>query len=143
MTLKILFNNINSFNSKKYQIFNCIENLNINCALFAETKLKDIINYRNWQTINKAGNILNKNIRGGQLVLCNPNLKMIKANSPQINNAANGCIHFCISFKNDFLHIFNVYIHPLSLIEETIFTMASIYKYSLIIGDFNAGNNAK
>lgn len=41
------------------------------------------------------------------------------------------------------LHIFTVYIHPNSNIEESIFIMASLYTYVIIVGDFNINNVTK
>ena len=62
---------------------------------------------------------------------------MGKENPPRINNLLNNCIHFTLPFQNEKLHVFLVYIHPNSIIEDTIFTKAALYKFSIIIGDFN------
>lgn len=138
-TLKILYTNVNSYMPKKYLINNIIENLNINCALFVESKTKEGSNtkYRNWSSIQRNGNIVNNNARGGSLIQVHPSLKMGKANSPRVNNPLNEVTHFTIPFQNNLLHIFLVYIHPTSKIEENLFIMASRFKYAIIIGDFN------
>lgn len=64
-------------------------------------------------------------------------------NAPRINNPLNDCLHFAVPFKEEFLHVFLVYIHPTLPIEENIFAMAARMKYSLIIGDFNVNNPTK
>ncbi|KAL3279341.1 hypothetical protein HHI36_016848 [Cryptolaemus montrouzieri] len=68
---------------------------------------------------------------------------MRKRNAPRINNPLNDSIHFIIPIENDELHIFLIYNHPTSYLEETILNMAVNYKYSLIIGDFNINNSKK
>lgn len=143
-SVKLLFNNINFFQPKKHLVFNYIKNNNISCALFVEAKVRvdQTVEYRNWSIINKPGIIINRNTRGGKLVLCHTSVNMSNANSPRINNPLNGCIHFSIPFQDD-NDIFNVYIHPNSIIKETIFTMASLFKYALIIGNFNININSK
>lgn len=96
-----------------------------------------MVQYKNWDSIHQPGNIINRNLRGGSLVQIHPDLKMGKSNAPRINNPLNNAIHFTIPFKNDYLHVFLVYIHPTSDIEESIYIMASQHKYALMIGDFN------
>ena len=54
----------------------------------------------------------------------------------------NETLHMSIPFQGEKLHIFLVYNHPNSRIEDTIFTKAALYKYAIIIGDFNI-NRAK
>lgn len=141
----ILYANINSYTGKKHLINNYIENNNVQCAMFVETKTKKDSNtsYRDWNTLRYDGNQLHNHARGGSLVQTHPNLKMGKANPPRINNPLNECLHFTIPFLEDKLHIFLVYIHPHSRIEENVFTMSTLYKYSLIVGDFNVNNRAK
>lgn len=136
--IKIVYNNINSYIPKKQVINNFIEKNEIQCAMFVEAKIKEeqLITYRDWDIIKKIGN-KTTNTRGGSIVQCHPSLKMGKENPPAINNRLNECLHFTIPFKGEKLHVFLVYIHPHSKIEETIFTKAAVYKYSIIIGDFN------
>ena len=135
----ILYTNINSYIPKKYIINNTIEKHNINCALFVESKTKPDSNtsYRNWTILQRDGNMINNNVRGGTLVQMHPALKMGKANPPRINNPLNEATHFTIPFQEDLLHVFVVYIHPTSNIEESIFMMAARFKYAMIVGDFN------
>ena len=137
--VNILYTNVNSYTPKKHIINHTIEKHNINCALFVESKTKPDANtnYQNWHILRCDGNIVNNNIRGGSLVQVHPNLKMGKANAPQINNPLNNALHFTIPFQDDKLHIFLIYIHPSSNIEENIFSKAMQYKYAMIIGDFN------
>lgn len=137
--IRILYTNVNSYNPKKHIINHTIENHKINCALFVESKTKPDTDttYQNWNILRCNGNIVNHNIRGGSLVQVHPNLKMGKANPPQINNPLNNALHFTLPFQDDKLHIFLIYIHPSSNIEENIFTKATQYKYAIIIGDFN------
>lgn len=106
--------------------------------MFVEAKIKKDHNiaYRDWDVIHRVGHTVD-NTRGGSIVQCHPGLKMGKNNSPALNNNFNETLHFTIPFKEDKLHIFLIYIHPHSKIEETIFTKAALYKYSIIIGDFN------
>lgn len=137
--LNILYANVNSYIPKKHIICNFVEQNNINCTLFVETKTKSASNtvYRNWDVIQRNGNIVN-NARGGSLVQLCPTLKMRKENAPSINNPLDEVTHFSIPFLNDKLHIFLVYIHHSSNnIEDTILTKAALCKYALIIGDFN------
>lgn len=137
--VNILYSNIQSYHNKKHIINNYIENNDINCTLFVETKTKadTNTNYRDWNRMQHNGNLINDTARGGALVQLDPTLKMGKENTPRLNNPLNECIHFSIPFKEDKLHIFVIYIHPHSRLEENIFIKASLYKYSLIIGDFN------
>lgn len=106
--------------------------------MFVETKLRDDldIQYKNWNIIKHIGE-KDLRARGGSLIKCHPSLKMGKENPPSINNKKNETLHFTLPFKNDKIHVFLVYIHPWSKIEESIFIKAAQYKYSLIIGDFN------
>ena len=136
---KILYANVNSYSPKKHLINYTLEDRNINCALFVETKTKPDSNttYRDWVVIQRNGNIVNQNVRGGSLIQVSPNLRPRKANPPAVNNPLNEISHFAIPFQKDFLHIFLCYIHPTSAIEESLFTKAALYKYSLIIGDLN------
>lgn len=130
--IKILYNNINSFNNKSQLVYNYIENNNVDCALFTESKTKTHTQYRDWTIIEKLGNIINKNTRGGSIAMIESHLKIGKANPPHQNDVKNECIHFTIPFKNDKLHIFLIYIHPYSALEDTIFTKASLCKYAII-----------
>lgn len=137
--LNILYNNINSYQRKKHLVNHFVENNNISCILLVETKTKTDNNtsYRDWNTIQLNGSHITNIPRGGSLVQAHPNLKIRKENSPSINNHLNETIHFSIPFLEDRLHLFLVYIHPTARIEENIFVKASLYKYALIIGDFN------
>lgn len=63
---------------------------------------------------------------------------MGKANPPHINNPLNECLHLTIALGKKKLHLFLVYIHPHSRIEETILVKAALYDNAIIIGDFNA-----
>lgn len=136
-TLNIIYNNINSFNNKSHLIYNYIQNNNIDCGLFVETKLKNFSSYQDWNILHKPGNIVNRNTRGGSLVMTKKFVRLGKANPPKLNNPANDCLHFTAPFKKDKLHIFLVYVHPESLVEATIFVKASLYDNAIIIGDFN------
>lgn len=140
-----MYTNINSYSAKRYLINNTIDKLKISCALFVETKTRPQSNttYKNWQILRRDGVVLNQNIRGGSLVQVHPTFRMQKMNSPSINNPWNEALHFAIPFKEDKLHIFVVYMHPNSSIEENVFTMASSKKYAMIIGDFNINNQTK
>lgn len=142
--IKILYNNINSYIPKKHLTNHFIEQNNIKCAMYVEAKIKDShnVNYRDWTIIKKIGH-KEQNTRGGSLIQCHPSLKISKENPPVVNNPMNEVTHFSVPFKNDKLHIFLVYFHPNSLIEETLFTKASIYQYAIIVGDFNAGTRRK
>lgn len=140
MSLNILYGNINSYNTKKQILYNYIENNNINCVMLVETKTKCSnmdTRYRNWKTLQLNGNLITNYARGGSMIQTHPNLNMGKANPPKINNLLNECLHITIPFQNDHLHIFLVYIHPTSKIEENVFVKASLYKYAIIIGDLN------
>ena len=143
--VNILYTNVNSYSPKRYLINHTIEKYDIKCALFVESKTKPEANtkYRNWNVLRHDGNIANVNIRGGSLVQAHPSLNLGKANAPVINNTLNDVLHFTFPFKEDKLHIFLVYIHPTSSIENSIFNMAMRYKYALIIGDFNVNSAAK
>lgn len=116
-----------------------MEQNNINCVLLVETKTKCInsVKYRNWRTLQLQGNLITNIPRGGSILQTDPSLNMGKANPPKLNNLLNECLHITIPFQNDNLHIFLVYIHPTSKIEENIFVKASLYKYAIIIGDLN------
>lgn len=141
--INILYSNINSYTKKKHLINNYIENNNISCAMFVEAKINNKSNtsYRDWTVLRQEGNQLHNYTRGGSLIQSHPELKMGKENPPRINNPLNECLHFNIPFLEDKLHIFLVYIHPNARIEENIFTKSTLYKYSIIVGDFNASNN--
>lgn len=109
----------------------------------AKTTENSNTSYNDWSVIQFNGNQIHNKTRGGSLVQAQPNLGIGKANPPTINHDLNECIHFTVPFADDKLHIFLVYIHPMAKIEENIFIKASLYKYSLIVGDFNANNRAK
>lgn len=142
---KFLYCNINSYPKRKLLINNFIEHQKIDCTTFVETKTKEESNtsYKDWSVIQHNGNLIHNKTRGGSLVQARPDLKIGKANPPAINDHLNECIHFTVPFIEDKLHIFLVYIHPNLRIEENIFTKACLYKYSLIIGDFNINNRFK
>lgn len=135
-----MYSNINSYSRKKQLINNYIENNDVNCTLFVETKTTQNTNtnYRNWHIIQRNG-YHEKNVRGGSLIQAHPSLKIGKANGPKINNPLNEATHFTVPFMSSKLHIFLAYIHPHSnKIDETIFNMAALCDYALMIGDFNA-----
>jgi hypothetical protein len=144
-SLNILYSNINCYSNKVQLINHYTENNNINCRLFVETKTKKETNikYQNWNTIQKNGNITNKNSRGGSLIQVHPSIKMGKENQLHITNPLNEALHFTTPYQNDKLHIFLVYIHPTARIENNIFTKASLYKYCIIIGDLNLNKQKK
>lgn len=137
--LNILYANVNSYIPKKHLINYVMEDRNTNCAMFVETKTKpeSITDYKDWTIIKKNGNITNQNVRGGSLIQAAPYLKIQKANAPAVNNPLNEITHFAVPFQDDFLHVFLCYIHPTSIIEETLFTKAALYRYAIIIGDLN------
>lgn len=137
--IKILYNNINGYAKRKHLLFNYVQNENIDCVLLVETKTKTSTSttYKDWKTINQQGNQITNYPRGGSIVQGESKLNIKKENPPRINNPLNECIHFSIPFKNDKLHVFLIYIHPASKMEETIFIKASLYKYSIVIGDWN------
>lgn len=141
--INVLYCNINSYAKKKPLIDHYIKNNNISCAMFVETKQKSSTSYNNWDILQFNGNQIHNCTRGGSLIQIHPDLKMGKENQPRINNPLSECLHFNIPFLDDKLHIFLVYIHPNSRIEENIFTMSSLYKYVMIIGDFNVNNRIK
>lgn len=143
--LNILYSNINGYLSKKELVYNFIDNNDINLAMFVESRTKDsnTVVYKNWNIIQQNGALIHNHARGGSLVKVHPNLKMGKANAPRINNPLNECIHFTVPYIDDKLHIFLVYIHPHSRIEENIFTMATLHKYAIIIGDLNTTTKPK
>lgn len=113
--------------------------------MFVETKTKtdSTIAFQNWNLIHHPGNVINTNIRGGSLLQMHPYFKLTKSNAPAINNPLNDCIHISIPFQDEQLHFFLVYNHPTSIVEESIFRMATIHKYSIIIGDLNINTNQK
>lgn len=113
--------------------------------MFVEAKTKATSNtaYKDWNILQHDGFQLHNHTRGGSLIQAHPELNIGKENPPRINNPLNECLHFNIPFRDDRLHIFLVYIHPNSRIEENIFTKSSLYKYSIIIGDFNINNRVK
>ncbi|KAL3281592.1 hypothetical protein HHI36_004799 [Cryptolaemus montrouzieri] len=130
--------------SKKPIINNFLEQNDIHCAMFVEAKIKEEqdIRYRDWSILKKIGNVI-QNTRAGSLVKCHPGLNMGKANAPRINNPLNEVLHFTIPFRKDKLHIFLIYVHSTSIIEESVFTQAALYKYAIIIGDFNVDKRKK
>lgn len=106
--------------------------------MFVETKLKNIIPLTSqWKSIQKPGNIFNENIRGGSMVQTRAEINLGKANPPKINNIKNECLHFTLPYQNEKLHVLLLYIHPNEIIDSTVFIKAALYKYCLIIGDFN------
>lgn len=107
--------------------------------MFVESKTNpsSTTNYRNWQILRKDGYVIN-NTRGGCLVQVDPVIKMGKANAPKMNNQLDEILHFSVPLNNDRLHLFLVYIHhSTNTIEPNLLIMASLYKYAVIIGDFN------
>ena len=58
------------------------------------------------------------------------------------NNPLNEVLDISIPI-NDFLHIFLIYIHPHSRIEQTIFIKVCRHKYAVIIGDFSVNTYKK
>lgn len=142
--IKMLYANINSYSPKNHLINHYLQNTNIDCLMCVETKNKEYIRaYRDWNIIQLKGNIANVNIRGGCLTQAKKNLQMGKENPPRINNLKNNCLHLTFPYHNSKLHIFLVYIDNNSTIEETIFTKACLYEYSIIIGDFNPNTARK
>ena len=140
MSVKIIYSNIQGFYPKEHVIKNYIESNNINLALFVETKSKaeKPINYRNWSNIQIIGTQITNYPRGGSMAMAHPSLKLGKQNQPKINNKLNECLHFTIDANlDDKVHIFLTYIHPHAKLEGNIFVKACLFKYSLIIGDFN------
>lgn len=142
--IKLIYSNINGFNNRKEVVYNYIQNNQINALLCVETKHKaDMHAYGNWSIIQQKGNVVNNNIRGGCLAQCDSKLQMGRSNPPRINNPLNNCLHFTLPFNKSKLHIFLVYIHPHSLIEDTIFVKASLYEHVMIVGDFNVNQQKK
>lgn len=141
--IKLLYNNINSLHNKSQLIFNYVENNNIDCALLVETKNKKLTRYRDWTILERLGTIINKNARGGSLAMGKQHLKMGKANPPHLNDPKNECIHFTLPFKTEKLHIFLLYVHPNSILENSILTKALLCNYAMIIGDFNPNAQKK
>ena len=137
--VKLLYCNINSYIHKKPIISHYIEENNIDCTLFVETKTKENANvsYKDWHYIHKHGNIVNNNTRGGCLVQAKRLINLGKANPPSMNNPLNDVLHFTMPFKNSKLHVFLTYIHPTSHIEDNLFIKASLCEYAIIIGDVN------
>lgn len=143
--INIIYNNINSYQNKKHLLHNYVEKNNIGCTLLVETKHKQDTNiqYRNWNTFDFKGNRVTNYARGGSIIQAHPKLAMRKENSPSLNNPLNEAIHTSIPFQDDKLHIFLAYIHPTSRIDENIFIKAALYKYAIIIGDFNVNRTKK
>ena len=139
MEFKFLYNNINGFFSKELLLKNYIEKESVMCCLLVETKTKDpkVIRHRDWSILQKHGNTLNGNARGGAAVLCAPSLNLRKENPPSLNNALNDCLHFSIPYNNDHIHIFLLYSHATSTIEPTVLHKISQYENVILIGDFN------
>lgn len=141
--IKLLYANINSYHPKSHLIGNYITENHIRCAMFVETKLKSSITFRNWTSIQKHGNIINRGVRGGALAMGHPMIQLGKSNPPAINSPSNNALHFCITIGSNLIHVFLIYIHPFSKIEESIFNMASLHDNCLIIGDFNPNPTKK
>ena len=89
--IKLLYANINSYINKKHLINHYIQNNNIDCTMFVETKTKQNHStaFQDWSIIKKKGNIVNKNIWGGSLIQARRNLNIGKENPPRINNPLN------------------------------------------------------
>lgn len=106
--------------------------------MFVEANLRDDqeIKYNNWSIMKHIGE---KDLRtpGDRLIKCDPSLKMGKAYPPCINNEKKETLHSTLRFENDEIHIYFVYVHPISDIEATISIKSAQYKYSLIFEDFN------
>lgn len=134
-TLNILYANISS-SQKDYLSNNIITKNKIKCVLFVETKKGTSTTFHDWDELRFDGNIVNTNTSGGSLVQVHPSLKMVKANVSRIKNPLNSAVHFNV-LSNDYLHIFLVHFHASACIEETVFTMVALYKYSIIIVNFN------
>lgn len=144
--IKCLYANINSLNNKKELVRHYVEKNGVQCLMMVETKTKEnqSVKYRNWDMIIRHGNILNENTRGGSMVQARREVSIGKSNPPHLNNPWNEVLHFTISFKNEKIHIFLVYMHHSSTyIEENLLVKASQFKYSIIIGDLNMTNRKK
>lgn len=113
--------------------------------MFVETKTRkeSAVHFQNWNTIHHPGNIVNTNVRGGSLIQIHPKHKLNKSNALSINNPLNECLHISTPFQGELLHIFLIYNHPTSLIEEAIFRNAALHKFCVIIGDFNVNTRQK
>lgn len=66
-------------------------------------------------------------------------LRICKANRPTITNPQNEILYFVI-FQKEKLHIFLVYIHNKSRIEQSLFNIAIRQKFAIITGDLNLTN---
>lgn len=130
-----MYANFNSYTPRKYLINYIRERHDVNCTLFVETKTNEYSNtkHRNWNIVQTNGNIVNINTRGGSLIQCHPGLNKKKQNPPRMNNPRNEALHVSVPFLGDNLHIFLVYIHPDSLIEQSFFNKVSMYMYAIII----------
>lgn len=111
----------------------------INCNAFVETKndANTNVNYKDWTIVTHKGNIINKNIRGGSLFQFHPGTSMRKENAPKINDPRNDALHISIPFMEDRLHILLVYVHNNAPIENSILIKCKLYKYVILLGDFN------
>ena len=141
MPLNILYSNIQSYPPKQLQIKHFIETNDISLVMLVETKTRSDFNirYRDWTTIQLNGNQITNYARGGSAIIAHPPLQTKKQNSPKLINPLNECLHCTIKIpnRNEPVHLFLVYIHPFSKIEENILIKASLYKDVIIIGDFN------
>ncbi|KAL1516399.1 hypothetical protein ABEB36_000317 [Hypothenemus hampei] len=122
--LKLIYSNVNRFNNKKITLFNFIQKSNINGAFLVKTKTKLV------QTVDIA-----HKARGGAMVLLDTSVVLGRANPPFLNNLLNDCLHFTIPYRSDKLHILLIYIHWDN--ERNILVKASLYKYAILIRDFN------
>lgn len=130
---------MNCYQNKNHLIKNFIEKHGINCTAFVETKNKPEtnINYRNWTVVTQYENTLNCNTRGGAIFQLHPDTKMRKENPPRINDTRNNAMHISIPFLEDRFHIFLVYVHNNSHIENSILNKSKLFKYAILLGDFN------
>lgn len=69
-TLNILYSNINGYLAKKEQVYNFMNNNDINLAMFVESKTKEnnTVVYKNWKIIQQNGAQIHNHARGGSLV---------------------------------------------------------------------------
>ena len=141
IALNIVYGNIQSYANKKHLLNYYLEQNNVNICLMVETKVHmgKEITFRDWSCIQNSGYQLTNYPRGGAAALLHPSIKVGKQNCPKLNNNLNDCLHFTVQIDDldEKLHIFLTYIHPFSKLEENIFIKASLYKYAIIIGDFN------
>lgn len=137
--MKFIYNNIQSYSTKKMILNNYIENSNISCWLLVETKAHEdtTISYRDYDVLKLTGSKIGRNVRGGSAVMAHREMRITKQNSPKMNFPTNECLHFSLPFRGDHLHILLTYIHPVCMIDPTLLIKASTYKYCILIGDFN------